>query len=44
MGVLIFFVGVACGAFLGIVFMCCLQIGRVNEYRRELERARRAKQ
>ena len=44
MGVLIFFIGAVCGGFLGITFMCCLQINRINEYESELKKARRGRQ
>lgn len=43
MGVLIFFIGAVCGGILGITFMCCLQINRLNEYESELKKVRRGK-
>lgn len=44
MGVLIFFIGVLCGAFLGTVFMCCLQVGAESERKYEILEAQRGKQ
>ena len=35
-GVISFFVGMAVGGFIGIMFLCLLQINRINHYERQI--------
>ena len=37
MGFLIFLCGTVFGGFLGVVIMCCLQINRINKFRKKTD-------